>query len=63
MKSDSDSPATPWSEGSKRVLMTQQAWFVYHAAWMVSFRPDRGYYGPDHIDVENLRRARGIVFG
>lgn len=55
--------ATPWSKGSKRVLMSEQAWFVYHAAWLVTFRPNSTYYAPDPIDVANLQRARDIVFG
>ena len=56
-----DVPATPWSKGAKRVLMTEQAWFIYHAAWLVS----NGKTGlpPNRIDVMNLHRARDIVFG
>ena len=56
-----DVPATPWSDGAKRVLMTEQAWYRYHAAWLVCYGATA--YNPDRADVANMERARGIVFG
>ena len=56
-----DVAATPWSEGAKRVLMTEQAWLAYHSAWIVCYRHDG--CRPDPIDVMHLHRARSIVFG
>jgi len=53
--------ATPWSKGSKRVLMTTQAWFAYHSAWIVCYGIIA--YTPDCTDVAHLHRARSIVFG
>lgn len=54
-------PATPWSKGSKLVVMTEQAWYVYHSAWIVCYGVTA--YRPDPVDVAHLERARSIAFG
>lgn len=60
-RKSADVAATPWSEGAKRVLMTEQAWFAYHAAWIICY--GHNAHRANHIDVENMHRARSIVFG
>jgi len=56
-----DVPASPWSKGSKYVLMTEQAWFAYHSAWIICYGAT--IFRPDRMDVTHLHRARSIVFG